>query len=117
MRVIPLTNCTLFVLERVEKPDLIIFGTISDEDINYDLICRTNFGEIVIYNGSQIYDLDIINDKISKSDSGNVWRSINIQTSYNNYYRKIKSIMMGYIRQDKINKLIEKNDENEFLFA
>lgn len=112
MIVIPLYNgTTLFVLEKVEKPELISYDT------NCDLICRTNFGEIVLYDGSQIFYLDLIDEKISKSDTGNVWRSVNIQKSCNNYYREIKSIMIGYIREDKINKLIEKNDENEFLFV
>ena len=124
MRIIPIDNkTTLLVLQEIPMTDYMI----ADGNHKYvDVICNVSgTDEIVLYRqnrnyfNEQFWYVENVNLEIERSDlrPGNDWRSVNRQKSHNEYFREVKSIMISYIRDRQIDKVLKKEDENEYLWC
>jgi hypothetical protein len=121
MRIIPINNSTtLLVLQEIPMAEYMI----ADGHKYMDVICNVSgTDEIVLYRhgsyNNQFWHIETIGLEIERSDlkPGNDWRSVNRQKSHNKYFREVKTIMISYIRERQIDKLLKKDDENEYLFA
>jgi len=121
MRIIPIDNkTTLVVLQKIPMTDYMI----ADGLHKYvDVICNVSgTDEIVLYRqdrnyfNEQFWYIENVELEIERSDlrPGNDWRSLNRQKSHNKYFREVKTIMISYIRERQIDKLLKKDDENEY---
>jgi len=122
MRIIPINNSTtLLVLQEIPMADYMI----ADGHKYMDVICNVSgTDEIVLYRhesyfNNQFWHIETIDLEIERSDlkPGNDWRSINRQKSHNKYFREVKTIMISYIRDRQIDKVLKKEDENEYLWC
>lgn len=123
MRIIPIDNkTTLVVLQEIPMSELMK----ADGHKYVDLICNVSGTEDIVlyrqdrnYFNEQFWYIENVNLEIERSDPrpGNDWRSVNRQKSHNKYFREVKTIMISYIRERQIDKLLKKDDENEYLFA
>ena len=123
MRIIPINNSTtLLVLQEIPMSELMK----ADGHKYVDLICNVSGTEDIVlyrqdrnYFNEQFWYIENVNLEIERSDPrpGNDWRSVNRQKSHNKYFREVKTIMISYIRERQIDKLLKKDDENEYLFA
>jgi len=122
MRIIPINNSTtLLVLQEIPMADYMI----ADGHKYMDVICNVSgTDEIVLYRhesyfNNQFWHIETIDLEIERSDlkPGNDWRSVNRQKSHNKYFREVKTIMISYIRDRQIDKVLKKEDENEYLWC
>ena len=123
MRIIPIDNkTTLVVLQEIPMTELMI----ADGHKYVDVICNVSGTEDIVlyrqdrnYFNEQFWYIDNINLEIERSDlrPGNDWRSLNRQKSHNKYFREVKSIMISYIREKQIDKVLKKDNENEYLWC
>lgn len=123
MRIIPIdNNTTLVVLKEIPMSELMK----ADGHKYVDLICNVSGTEdIVIYRQHENYFndgfwyIEDVNLEIERSDPrpGNYWRSIGRQNAHNKYFIEVKSIMISYIREKQIDKVLKKEDENEYLWC
>lgn len=123
MRLIPIDNkTTLVVLQEIPMSELMK----ADGHKYVDLICNVSGTEdIVIYRQHENYFndgfwyIEDVNLEIERSElrPGNYWRSIGRQNAHNKYFIEVKSIMISYIREKQIDKVLKKEDENEYLWC
>jgi hypothetical protein len=122
MRIIPIDNkTTLVVLKEIPMADYMI----ADGHKYMDVICNVSgTDEIVLYRhesyfNNQFWYIETIDLEIERSElrPGNDWRSVNRQKSHNKYFREVKTIMISYIRDRQIDKVLKKEDENEYLWC
>ena len=115
MRIIPINSSSaLFVLKEMAMSE-----TMNLDGFENDLICRTSSNEIVLYRPSicSISNIEGIEEEIERSDPENKWVSARRQEIHNRYFREAKSIMIGYIREDKIDVLLKEEDEGEYMWC
>ena len=123
MRIIPIDNkTTLVVLQEIPMSELMK----ADGHKYVDLICNVSGTEDIVlyrqdrnYFNEQFWYIENVNLEIERSDlrPGNDWRSLNRQKSHNKYFREVKSIMISYIREKQIDKVLKKDNENEYLWC
>jgi hypothetical protein len=123
MRIIPIDNkTTLVVLQEIPMSELMK----ADGHKYVDLICNVSGTEDIVlyrqdrnYFNEQFWYIENVNLEIERSDlrPGNDWRSVNMQKSHNKYFREVKSIMISYIREKQIDKVLKKDNENEYLWC
>jgi hypothetical protein len=123
MRIIPIDNkTTLVVLQEIPMSEHMK----ADGHKYVDVICNVSgTDEIVLYRqdrnyfNEQFWYIENVELEIERSDlrPGNDWRSLNRQKSHNKYFREVKTIMISYIRERQIDKLLKKDDENEYLWC
>ena len=108
MKVIPLKNVTLFVLETV--------APIGRENMSIE-ICRTCGQEIVVYakfhadGKGQIFTEEQLDDFIEQPEIPSWW--IN---TYNSMVKARKE-MQKHLREKRIDELLKKDDPEEFMWA
>lgn len=134
MRIIPIDNkTTLVVLQEIPMTDYMLAPTLHRLGIQVDghkyvdVICNVSgTDEIVLYRqddrnyfNEQFWYIENVDLEIERSDlrPGNDWRSARRQKSHNEYFREVKSIMISYIRDRQIDKVLKKEDENEYLWC
>ena len=123
MRIIPIDNkTTLVVLQEIPMSELMK----SDGHKYVDLICNVSGTEDIVlyrqdrnYFNEQFWYIENVNLEIERSElrPGNDWRSISRQKEHNKYFIQVKSIMTSYIREKQIDKVLKKEDENEYLWC
>ena len=123
MRIIPIDNkTTLVVLQEIPMSELMK----ADGHKYVDLICNVSGTEDIVlyrqdrnYFNEQFWYIENVELEIERSDlkPGNDWRSLNRQKSHNKYFREVKSIMISYIREKQIDKVLKKDNENEYLWC
>ncbi len=121
MRIIPINNSTtLLVLQEIPMAEYMI----ADGHKYMDVICNVSgTDEIVLYRhgsyNNQFWHIETIGLEIERSDlkPGNDWRSVNRQKSHNKYFREVKTIMISYIRENKIDSLFKEEDNNEYMWC
>ena len=116
MRIILIDSCTsLVVLQEMSMPDYMK----TDGQEYVDLICKVSGTEQIVlyrqdrgYFPEQFWYIENVDLEIERSDlnPGNDWRNVNRQRSHNKYFRQIKSIMISYIREKKIDKVLKIDD-------
>ena len=108
MKVIPLKNVTLFVLETV--------APIGRENMSIE-ICRTCGKEIVVYAKfladakGQIFTEQQLDDFIDQPEIPSWW-----QNTYNSMVKARKE-MQKYLREKRIDDLLKSDDSEEFMWA
>ena len=123
MRIIPIDNkTTLVVLQEIPMSELMK----SDGHKYVDLICNVSGTEDIVlyrqdrnYFNEQFWYIENVNLEIERSElrPGNDWRSVSRQKEHNKYFIEVKSIMISYIREKQIDKVLKKEDENEYLWC
>lgn len=108
MKVIPLKNVTLFVLETVEP--------IGRENMSIE-ICRTCGREIVVYakfyadGKGQIFTEEELDDFIDQPEIPSWWMN-----TYNSMVKARKE-MQKHLRENRIDDLLKSDDTEEFMWA
>jgi hypothetical protein len=123
MRLIPIdNNTTLVVLQEIPMSELMK----ADGHKYVDLICNVSGTEDIVlyrqdrnYFNEQFWYIENVNLEIERSDPrpGNDWRSVSRQKAHNKYFIEVKSIMTSYIREKQIEKVLRKEDEDEYLWC
>lgn len=123
MRIIPIDNkTTLVVLQEIPMSELMK----SDGHKYVDLICNVSGTEDIVlyrqdrnYFNEQFWYIENVNLEIERSElrPGNDWRSVSRQKVHNKYFIEVKYIMTSYIREKQIDKVLRKEDENEYLWC
>lgn len=123
MRLIPIDNkTTLVVLQEIAMSELMK----ADRHKYVDLICNVSGTEDIVlyrqdrnYFNEKFWYIENVNLEIERSElrPGNDWRSVSRQKSHNKYFIEVKSIMTSYIREKQIDKVLKKEDENEYLWC
>ena len=123
MRIIPIDNkTTLVVLQEIPMSELMK----ADGHKYVDLICNVSGTEDIVlyrqdrnYFNEQFWYIENVNLEIERSElrPGNDWRSVSRQKVHNKYFIEVKSIMISYIREKQIDKVLRKEDENEYLWC
>jgi len=123
MRIIPIDNkTTLVVLQEIPMSELMK----ADGHKYVDLICNVSGTEDIVlyrqdrnYFNEQFWYIENVNLEIERSElrPGNDWRSVSRQKVHNKYFIEVKSIMTSYIREKQIDKVLRKEDENEYLWC
>jgi len=123
MRIIPIDNRTTLVVLH-EMPISALMK--ADGQKLRDAICHISGTEDIVlyrqdlkYFNAQLWYIENVDLEIERSDMrpGNAWRSVNRQKSHNEYFREAKSIMISYIRDRQIDKVLKKEDEDEYLWC
>ena len=123
MRIIPIDNkTTLVVLQEIPMSELMK----ADGHKYVDLICNVSGTEDIVlyrqdrnYFNEQFWYIENVNLEIERSElrPGNDWRSVSRQKVHNKYFIEVKYIMTSYIREKQIDKVLRKEDENEYLWC
>ena len=123
MRIIPIDNkTTLVVLQEIPMSELMK----ADGHKYVDVICNVSGTEDIVlyrqdrnYFNEQFWYIENVNLEIERSElrPGNDWRSVSRQKVHNKYFIEVKSIMISYIREKQIDKVLRKEDENEYLWC
>lgn len=97
MRIIPLNNATLFVLK-----------SLSSKSFSGSICLVSGSEDIIYYDESQYGSLMYINtlkDVEKEIESNKYWRSLNRKKEFFEYLTEVKSVMISYIRESKIDSL------------